>query len=76
MSQILMLIANIFLLLLNSYSFCRYFSLKRITGNNKILRYKQVLLFFFSPKKQTTSDISKMAQQLDNLDLRQRELAV
>ena len=41
-----------------------------------ILRYKQVLLFFFSPKKQTTSDISKMAQQLDNLGLRQRELAV
>lgn len=76
MSQILMLIANIFLLLLNSYSFCRYFSLKRITGNNMILRYKQVLLFFFSPKKQSTSDISKMAQQLDNLGLRQRELAV
>ena len=60
MSQILMLIANIFVLLLNSYSFCRYFSLKRITGNKKIVREKQV--FFFQRYKET-SDISKMVQK-------------
>ena len=67
MSQILMLIANIFVLLLNSYSFCRYFSLKRITGNKKIAREKQVF-FFKDTKKQATS--LKWCKKLDNLGLR------